>query len=457
MNDSVLPLWHSLEDLLPSGGTAISCTGPRWWWGGPLDVEGLALGSVGALGSALAALGSDAHPMRVSLDAGTVAASFGSFGHLRIDGVHRAGFAELSGFHRTTDGWIRLHANYPHHEHALFEALGVGTNNAVLSEIARRRADDLEAVINAGGGIAAVVREPEEWLTSESVKVLADVPWIQFQTESAQPVQPIQLEAGERPLRHVRILDLTRVIAGPSASRILGALGADVLRIDPPAIPELWDHHVDTGFDKRSAVADLSDRATRLRVHDLLAQADAVLLGYRPAGLRRFGFDTTSLRETHPHLAVVSLDAWGPDGPNADRRGFDSIVQAATGIAHLYGSGEGDDWRPGALPVQALDHATGLGMGAAVLALLRARSEGLSGSAHLSLARTALELLRAPVPLRHVSPVPAVSLRRSPSPYGMLDFVAPPLTINGTQLEYESTPRCYGSSSLTWRTEPTGP
>ena len=192
------------------------------------------------------------------------------------------------------------------------------------------------------------------------------MPWIRFETGPAGPPREITLGAGMRPLRGIRILDLTRVIAGPSASRLLGALGADVLRIDPPGIPELWDAHVDTGFDKRSAVADLSDRATRERLHNLLAEADAVMLGYRLSGLHRYGFDPASLREAHPHLAVVALNAWGTSGPCAGRRGFDSIVQAATGIAHLYGAGEGDAWRPGALPVQALDHATGLGMGAAV-------------------------------------------------------------------------------------------
>ena len=445
-----LPLWRSLAGLLPSAPAVAPRTGPRWWWGGPLDVEGLALGSAEAFVTALSALAPSAGPARFTLDASVVAASFGSFGHLLIDGSHRAGFAPLSAFHRTADGWVRLHANYPHHEQALLGALGVRTADAARAEMSHRTGSDVEEVVTAHGGLAAVVRKPSEWLASPSADALADVPWIRFETGPAGPPREITLGAGMRPLRGIRILDLTRVIAGPSASRLLGALGADVLRIDPPGIPELWDAHVDTGFDKRSAVADLSDRATRERLHNLLAEADAVMLGYRLSGLHRYGFDPASLREAHPHLAVVALDAWGASGPCAGRRGFDSIVQAATGIAHRYGAGEGDVWRPGALPVQALDHATGLGMGAAVLALLRERGEGRSGYAHLSLARTALELLRAAPPVGPSTPIPTIGLRESPSAYGTLGYVPPPLTVDGTQLEYAATPVRYGSSPLTW-------
>lgn len=446
-----LELWRSLAGLLPSPPLTASRTGPRWWWAGPLDVEGLALGSAEAFASALGALDPSADSARFTLDASVVAASFGSFSHLRVDDTPCVGFAPLSGFHRTADGWIRLHANYPHHEQALLSALGTRTADGARRELSRRTSADIEEAVCAQGGLAAVVREPHEWLASSSAAALTDTAWIQWETSDAAQTRPDVEGQGRRPLDGVRVLDLTRVIAGPSASRLLGALGADVLRLDPPGIPELWDHHVDTGFDKRSAIADLSDRTTREQAHALLDEADAIMLGYRLDGLQRFEFDPASLRERHPHLAVVSLDAWGTTGPYAGRRGFDSIVQAATGIAHLYGQGEGEGWKPGALPVQALDHATGLGMGAAMLALLRARAQGQSGHAHLSLARTALELLRAAPPPGPSAPLESVDLRRSTSSYGALEFVPPPLTIDGTQLEFFSVPQPYGASTLTWR------
>ncbi len=446
-----IELWRSLAGLLPSPPLVGSTAGPRWWWAGPLDVEGLALGSAEAFVSALGALDPSGDPARFTLNASVVAASFGSFSHLRVDDTPCVGFAPLSGFHRTADGWIRLHANYPHHEQALQSALGARTVDGVRRKLLRRNSADIEEAVYAQGGLAAMVREPHEWLASPSAAALTDTAWIQWEISEARKTRPYVEGQGRRPLDGVRVLDLTRVIAGPSASRLLGALGADVLRLDPPDIPELWDHHVDTGFDKRSAIADLSDYTTRERVHALLNEADAVMLGYRLDSLQRFGFDPVSLRERHPQLVVVSLDAWGTTGPYAGRRGFDSIVQAATGIAHLYGQGEGDGWRPGALPVQALDHATGLGMGAAMLALLRARTQGQSGHAHLSLARTALELLTAAPPPGPSAPLKRVDLRRSTSSYGVLDFVPPPLMVDGTQLEFSSVPQPYGSSTLTWR------
>ena len=157
-----------------------------------------------------------------------------------------------------------------------------------------------------------------------------------------------------------------------------------MLRIDPPGMPELWDHHVDTGFAKRSALADLDDPAALAQIRVLLAEADVLFTGYRGAALDRFGLNPAALTQDYPQLVVVTLDAWGDRGPWSHERGFDSIVQAATGIGHLYGRPyESGGWRPGVPPVQALDHATGYGMTAAALALLtRRHTAGGNGWAH---------------------------------------------------------------------------
>lgn len=257
-----------------------------------------------------------------------------------------------------------------------------------------------------------------------------------------------------RALSELHVLDLTRVVAGPTGTRVLGALGADVLRIDPPGMPELWDHHVDTGFAKRSALADLDDPAALARIRVLLAEADVLFTGYRGAALDRFGLNPAALTQDYPQLVVVTLDAWGDRGPWSHERGFDSIVQAATGIGHLYGRPyESGGWRPGVLPVQALHHATGYGMTAAALALLtRRHTVGGNGWAHLSLARTAQELLAlsAPSEIEITLPVP---VRDTPSPYGPLRYVPPLLDRDGGPLEYPTPPQQYGSSPLSW----TGP
>ncbi|EPH42811.1 putative CaiB/baiF CoA-transferase family protein C7orf10 like protein [Streptomyces aurantiacus JA 4570] len=179
------------------------------------------------------------------------------------------------------------------------------------------------------------------------------------------------------PAAGLRVLDLTRVIAGPVATRTLALLGADVLRVDPPHLPELPDQHADTGFGKRSTALDLADRADRRAFEDLLAGADVVVTGYRPGTLDRFGLAPEALAERRPGLVVAQLSAWGTTGPWSGRRGFDSLVQAASGIAVTEGAPD----RPGALPAQALDHGTGHLLAAAVLRSLSERAtEGAGGA-----------------------------------------------------------------------------
>ncbi len=438
----------------------IPWSGPRWWWCGPLDVESLALGSLLALGSALVAEGrSRGSEHHVTTSSAAVAASFDSFARLRVDGVASEGFAPLSGFRRTRDGWVRLHANYPHHEHALLAALDT-TAQDVDAALLERTAQEVEDLVAARGGVASVVRTPGGWLASAAGRWNAAQPWIRFDTTPGAPTATTtsakRRDGTSSPgpaemLNGVRVLDLSRVIAGPSATRLLGALGADVLRVDPPHIPELRDQYVDTGFSKRSALADARTPGDLAAVQRLAARADIVITGYRPGALAKFGLDTSSLVADHPDLVVVSFDAWGDGGPWATRRGFDSVVQAATGIAHLCGTSTDDGWRPGALPVQALDHATGLGAAAAALALLVAGREGVRGSAHLSLAGTAAELLRLEPADPSATPTDlAPPYRHSSSVYGELDFVPPPLIVDGNQVEHIHPPPRYGSSSLTW-------
>lgn len=443
-------------------------SGPRWWWAGELDVEGLALGSLGALIAALDALGAAgaeargaaASARRVTTSSALAAASFDSIRHLRVDGAPPDIWAPMSGFRRARDGWVRLHANYPHHARRLLEALGLEGPEQLDGAVLERTAHEVEEAVRGAGGVAAAVRTRQDWQESPMGRAAAAEPWIRWSLEDAPGRRPPTAEPGGLPLAGVRVLDLTRVIAGPSATRLLGALGADVLRIDPPQHPELLDAHLDTGFAKRSAVADLRDPFQLGRVRELAGAADVVFLGYRQGALARFGLDAAALRGSFAHLAVVTLNAWGWDSPWADARGFDSIVQAACGIAQLCGGPgarpEDGAWGPGALPVQALDHATGMGMAAAAVALLAARGRGITGTARLSLAATAEELLRADGPDAKAQAVGLpTQTRQTHSAYGVLDFVPPPLALDGAQLEYPSGPLPYGGSLLGW-TQPAG-
>jgi crotonobetainyl-CoA:carnitine CoA-transferase CaiB-like acyl-CoA transferase len=225
-------------------------------------------------------------------------------------------------------------------------------------------------------------------------------------------------------LAGLRVLDLTRVIAGPVAGRTLASHGADVLRLDGPRLPEDPAGLLETGPGKRHAVVDLASRSGRATAEELLAGADVVVQGYRPGALDAFGLDPAGLAERHPHLAVVRLRAWGEGGPWAGRRGFDSLVQAASGIADALATGDG----PGVLPAQALDHGTGHLAAAALRALSRRRAEGGVWSAELSLAQTAHALLAAgPAPPEPPGDDdPARYLVELPSPGGPVTLVAPP-------------------------------
>jgi crotonobetainyl-CoA:carnitine CoA-transferase CaiB-like acyl-CoA transferase len=238
------------------------------------------------------------------------------------------------------------------------------------------------------------------------------------------------------------VLDLTRVLAGPIAGRSLAALGAEVLRIDPPHLPEIPAQHLDTGVGKRSAVLDLAQRDAR---EALLAGADVLLMGYRPGSLSRFDLDAEALARRHPHLVVVSLSAWGHKGPWAERRGFDSLVQAASGIALICGS-------PGALPAQALDHASGYLMATAALRGLSARARGeLIAPARVALARTAAELLGAPRPGEQQTDATG---RAGPGRYrvtfGDVVLIGPPGALDGVPLSWRHGPRAFGGDEARW-------
>ncbi|XTP09897.1 CoA transferase [Streptomyces albus subsp. chlorinus] len=347
-------------------------------------------------------------PVRV--DDGAVATAFHSDRLVRIDGRAPVTFAPLSRFWRTADGWVRTHANYPHHRARLLSALGMPDHGPaedeaaagrVATELAGRRAHDVEETVYREGGLAVVVRTPQEWAAHPQRQAVAAAPLVTVSRLDAAPTPALDGPPGPGGLRGLRVLDLTRVLAGPVATRTLALLGADVLRIDAPERPEFLDTHADTGLGKRSTLLDLSSRAGQATFEELLASAHVVVTGYRPGALDRFGLAPESLMDRRPGLVVGQLSAWGAGGPWHRRRGFDSLVQAATGIACLEaadgagGAGRSPDLVPGQLPVQALDHGTGYLLAAGLLRALTEQRTGTAGSrlVRLSLARTAHWLL----------------------------------------------------------------
>lgn len=353
-------------------------------WAGPLDVGGLAADAVELARAAVERLArARGSVVEVGTSAPLIIGAFDSIGHLRIDGRPAEGWAPLSGFVEAADGWVRLHGNFPHHSQAIRTSLQVAGPEHLARAVATLPAAEVEERVAAAGGIATVVRTPEQWQAHPHHLATAQDPW--HRTVEGE-IRPELGQATRGPLTGVKVLDLTRVIAGPVCSELLACLGADVLRIDPPHRPELLDHYLAHGMGKRSVELDLAAHQELLQ-ESLLPEAAVVLLGYRPTSLTTLGLDPEALAERHPHLVVGSLSAWGEHGPWGQRAGFDSIVQAATGIGTVYGRADG---RPGALPVQALDHSSGFVLAAGVLDLLATER---AGCVHVSLLGAARELL----------------------------------------------------------------
>lgn len=328
-----------------------------------------------------------------SLDADRIATAYRSDRVLTIDGSAPSVWSPYSGFWRTSDGWLRTHGNYAHHAAGLRRGLQLGEGAdaaAVADALAERTTDESVRSISSSGGLAVPVAA-EDPAADRSLREnpLFEITRVDVTTDPrSRAAHPPAPQPETLPLRGMRVLDLTRVIAGPVCTRTLALLGADVLRIDPPHLPEPDWQHLDTGHGKRSALLD----ARSPRMQELLAAADAVVLGYRPAALDRLGLNPEALAHRYPGLVVAQLSAWGIDQP--DRAGFDSLVQAASGIA-LVESSDGDT--PGALPAQALDHSAGYLLAAAVTTLLDRRSrEGGSWYVRTSLRRVAAELLGMP-------------------------------------------------------------
>jgi|GEM_PF-223291 len=241
-------------------------------------------------------------------------------------------WGDIAGDYATRDGWIRLHTNAPHHRAAVVRVLGpVASREEAAARVATWNKAELEHAVVATGGCAAEMRSIDEWKAHPQGQALAEQDLIWCQEQAIAPAPAWALTA-ERPLAGVRVLDLTRVLAGPVASRFLAGLGAEVLRIDPPG----WDEPgviPEVCLGKRCARLDLKDPPGRERFEELLRHADVLIHGYRGDALENLGFDAEVRQDLAPGLVDVSLNAYGWSGPWRNRRGFDSLVQMSTGIA----------------------------------------------------------------------------------------------------------------------------
>ena len=343
-----------------------------------------ALGAVGVAVSRLWFLSKNEH-QRVSVDVRAAAAAMRSARYLKIDGqAPKELWDPLSGYYPVKDGrWVSIHCNFANHRDAAMKVLGTAADRAA-AEAASRNWDglELEDAIHAAKGCAGFARSAAEWAQHPHSAAVAAQPLLEIRKIGESAPEP--LPNGTRPLSGVRVLDLTRVLAGPTCARTLAEHGADVLKIAGPHLPDSGVSEFDTGIGKLQAFLDLRTPAGVEALRGLLKEGDIFSQSFRPGTLAARGFSPEQAAELRPGIVYVTLSAWGTEGPWRDRRGFDSIVQTVSGMAYAQG---GD--KPKLMPVSAIDYVSGYLMAfGALVALARRATEGGSWQVRVSLSRT---------------------------------------------------------------------
>ena len=327
----------------------------------------------------------------VAVDTRQATASLRSGRYLSLD-VERVSTDRNSvmGFYPAKNGrWSYLHCNFPNHRAAALGVLGVEEDReAVRRAVAQWDALELEEAIIAAKGAGGMVRTMEEWSRHPQAAAIAPLPLMEVVKIGDSP--PEALPDGDRPLSGIRVLDLTRVLAGPTCARTLAEHGADVMKITAEHLPNIGYQEYDTGHGKLSAYLDLREQRDRETLLGLVRESDVFSQGYRPGSLSERGLSPEAVAKLRPGIVYVSLSAFSHVGPWASRRGFDTVVQAVSGIADRHGE-LFPDAEPGPqfYPVSAIDYLTGYLMAFGVLAALRRRTrEGGSWLVRISLAQT---------------------------------------------------------------------
>jgi len=361
-----------------------------------------------------------------------------------------------AGIYRAGDGrYVRLHTNFPHHRDNICKVLSCRPErDDVQRALTQWKAEEFETEAYAGGCVVSMMRSHDEWLAHPQAKALGQLPLLTI--EKIGEAAPKPWPAGVRPLAGLRVLDLSRVIAGPVAGRTWAAHGADVMLMSSPHLPSIPWLVIDTGRGKLSSLADLKTEQGRNTLRDLLSGADIFSQGYRPQSIAALGFSPEDAARVSPGIIYVSLSAYGHVGPWAGRRGFDSLVQTSTGFNHAEGQAAGIEG-PKELPMQILDHASGYLMAfGAMMARLRQAREGGSWHVRVSLAQTGRWLWNlgrleggfgsADIRSEAVEPF----LEDSPSGFGKLRAVRHSAVLSTTPARWVHPAVQLGSSPSAW-------
>jgi crotonobetainyl-CoA:carnitine CoA-transferase CaiB-like acyl-CoA transferase len=345
---------------------------------------------------------------------------------------------KIAGTYQCGDGrYVRLHTNFPHHRDGVLKLLECDNDkSAVAAALRGWKAFDVEDAAAQAGLVVTAMRTFAEWDAHPQGQAVSRLPLLTIERIGDAPAPP--WPQGDRPLAGIKVLDLTRIIAGPVGTLTLAAHGADVMLVTSPNLPSVAPLVIDTGRGKLSTHIDLHDAKGRAAFEALLREADVVVQGYRPGGLAALGYGPQEAARIRPGIVYVTLSAYGHEGPWSNRRGFDSLVQTASGFNAAEAEAAGESG-PKPLPAQVLDHATGYLLAyAAMSALLKRSREGGSWHVRASLAQTGYWLrllgridggLRAHDPTRDDV---HDCLEESESGFGRLSAVRHPATLSET-------------------------
>jgi crotonobetainyl-CoA:carnitine CoA-transferase CaiB-like acyl-CoA transferase len=353
-----------------------------------------------------------------------------------------------------------VHANFPHHRAAALRVLGVPEDReAVRKAMGNWEALDYEEAIIKAGGAGGMVRSFDEWAQHPQSAAIASLPLMEIVKIGDSPVEP--LPEGERPLSGIRVLDLTRVLAGPTCARTLAEHGADVMKITAPHLPFIPYQEYDTGHGKLSAQLDLRQQDDLETLRGLIRGTDVFSQGYRPGTLAGRGFSAEALAELRPGVIFTTLSAFSHVGPWASHRGFDTVVQIVSGIAWRQGQlFPGKEPGPQHYPVSAIDYLTGYLMAfGTMVALARRAREGGSWMVRISLAQTGRWLVgRGEVPESELKDIPKeftdAELDRwsitSETPFGRLRHLGPVVQLSVTPPRWERPTVPLGHHEPAW-------
>lgn len=401
----------------------------------------------------------------IAIDLNAAAASLLSFAFVRKDGQampRPAADAPTVGLYRCGDGrWVHLHGGFPRQYSRTLDLLNAqNTREAVAQACAKWNAFALEESLAFMNLCGAVVRTREEWAESAQGRVAANTAPIVLKKIGEAP--PLRLGDAHAPLDGVRVLDLTRVLAGPACGRTLASYGAEVLNIRAERLDTIELFDLDTGQGKRSAFLDLVNPADAERLRQLVRGAHVFVDSYRPGALARLGFTPAALAHVARGITYVSVSCYGHEGPWAGRRGWEQLAQSATGLAHEQGQFSAQrrrerDGAPELIPAAACDYITGyLAAAGAAAALLRRIREGGSWHVQVSLSATAMWLASlgkidaAQVPQSWRPEGLDRYLRSCETAQGRLDFLGPVVAMSKTQPEWRLPPPVPGADRALW-------